>query len=163
MFSGLCFIDWSARILAGKLVRLFTAWVISRNEIKQEIPLGHRKTPARLQNVQKLQNVTSRLISNTTRKYIYNIPLSYHSISEWSWLFKITQGQIHIRLYIYMYGFQIMLNTNIGPKAGSLRDIRLRNLDDLDLNLSRSLKVKRSGAIGLPIYDLISVFSDTRE
>ncbi len=33
---------------------------------------------------------------STTRKYIYNIPLCYHSISDWPWLwpFMATQGQI---------------------------------------------------------------------
>ncbi len=30
----------------------------------------------------KLLNVISSLISNTTREYIYNIPPFYHSISE---------------------------------------------------------------------------------
>ncbi len=35
----------------------------------------------------------------------------------------------------------------------------LRDLSDVDFNLSRSLKVKCDGAIGLPICDLLLVFN----
>ena len=45
-----------------------------------------------------------------------------------------------IRLPIY--GFLLMLNSNIGPNKALLRDVRLRNLGDLECDLSRSLKVK---------------------
>ncbi len=48
-----------------------------------------------------------------------------------------------------------MLNSNIGPNSAALRDIRLQNIDDLDFDLSRSLKVKCDGAIGLPIYGFL--------
>ena len=42
-----------------------------------------------------------------------------------------------------------------------MRDIRLQNTDDLEFDLSRSLKVKSNGAAGLPIYDFLLV-SDSR-
>ena len=48
-----------------------------------------------------------------------------------------------------------MVNGNIGPDLVPLRDIRLENLSDLDFDLSRSLKVKRHGVIGLTIYDFL--------
>ncbi len=41
---------------------------------------------------------------------------------------------------------------NIWSNSCPLRDIRLRNLSDLDVHLSRSFKVKCNGHIGLPIY-----------
>ncbi len=37
----------------------------------------------------------------------------------------------------------------------TLRHIRLQNLGDLEFDLSRSLKVKSNGAVGLPIYDFL--------
>ena len=36
-----------------------------------------------------------------------------------------------------------------------LRLISLRNLGDLDFDLSKSLKVKFNGAVGLPMHDLL--------
>ncbi len=56
-----------------------------------------------------------------------------------------------------IYGFLLMFNSNIGPNQAPLRDIRLQNLCDLDFDLSRSLKVKSSGAFRLAIYDFILV------
>ena len=38
-----------------------------------------------------------------------------------------------------------------------LRDIKLQNLGDLEFDLSRSLKVKSNGAVGLPIYEFLLV------
>ena len=48
-----------------------------------------------------------------------------------------------------------MLNSNIGPNWVPLRDIRLRNLCDLDFDLSMSFKVKNDGAIGVAIYGFL--------
>ncbi len=48
-----------------------------------------------------------------------------------------------------------MFNSNIGPNLAPLRDISLQNLGDLDFDLSRSLKVRSNGAVGLPIYDFL--------
>ncbi len=49
-----------------------------------------------------------------------------------------------------------MINSNIGPNWAPLRNIRLGNVSDfdidLDFDLSRSLKVKFETVIGLPIY-----------
>ncbi len=50
-----------------------------------------------------------------------------------------------------------MFNSNIGPSYFSLQDTRLQNLGDLEFDLSRSLKVKSNGAIGLSIYDFLLV------
>ncbi len=54
-----------------------------------------------------------------------------------------------------IYGFLLMLNSNIGPNYAPLRDIRLLNLGELDFDLSRSLKVKCDSAIGLPLYGFL--------
>ncbi len=49
-----------------------------------------------------------------------------------------------------------MINSNIlGPNQSPLQDIRLRNLSDLDFDLSRSLKVKSNGAVGLSMYEIL--------
>ena len=40
-----------------------------------------------------------------------------------------------------------------------MRDTSLENLGDLDFDLSRSLKVKSNGAIGLPIYGFLLMFN----
>ncbi len=40
-----------------------------------------------------------------------------------------------------MYGFPLMVNSNIVPNLVPIRDIRLQNLGDLEFDLSRSLKV----------------------
>ncbi len=76
---------------------------------QQERTLGQWKTPP----ANKLHNVTSRFMSNTTRKYIFT---KYHS--------SIT-----------------------------------KNLNDLDFDLSRPLKVKSIGAIRLPIYGFLLMFN----
>ena len=56
-----------------------------------------------------------------------------------------------------------MVNSNIWPKLAALRDIRLQNLGDIDFDLSRSLKVKCDGVIGLVIYaSLLMVNSNIR-
>ena len=50
-----------------------------------------------------------------------------------------------------IYGFQLMINSKIGPNSAPLRDIKLKSRD-IDFDLSRSLKVKSNGAVGLSIY-----------
>ncbi len=50
-----------------------------------------------------------------------------------------------------------MINSNIGPNLAPLREIRLWNPSNLGFDLSRSLKVKSNGAVGLYIYDFVSV------
>ena len=54
-----------------------------------------------------------------------------------------------------------MVNINIGPIEAPSRDIRPWNLDDLEFNLSRSLKVKSNGTIGLPMYDFLPMSNST--
>ena len=51
------------------------------------------------------------------------------------------------------YGLLLMLYSDNWSNSASLRDIRLQNLSDPEFDLSRSLKVKSNGAVGLPIYD----------
>ncbi len=48
-----------------------------------------------------------------------------------------------------------MINSNIGPNSAPFQDIRLLNLDDLDFDFPRSLKVKSNGTVVLPIYDFL--------
>ncbi len=49
-----------------------------------------------------------------------------------------------------------MFNGNIRPML--LYKICLRNLGDLEIDLCRSHKAKSDGAVGLLIYDFLSVF-----
>ncbi len=56
-----------------------------------------------------------------------------------------------------------MFNSNIGLIWAPFRDIMLQNLDDLDFNLPRSLKVKFGSAIGLTIYDFLLMFNSNIE
>ncbi len=48
-----------------------------------------------------------------------------------------------------------MFNINIGPNRDLLRHICFHNLGDLEFDLSRSLKIKCDGAIGLPTYGFL--------
>ncbi len=43
----------------------------------------------------------------------------------------------------------------MGPNSTPLRDIRLWNLGDLDIDLSMSIKDKSDGVIGLAIYGFL--------
>ncbi len=56
-----------------------------------------------------------------------------------------------------IYGVLLLDNSSVCPNSAALRNIRLRNLNNLDCNLSRSLTVKRDGAIGLPCMIPIDV------
>ncbi len=49
-----------------------------------------------------------------------------------------------------------MLN-NIWPNAARLQDTKVRNQNDLDFELSRSLKGKGDGAIGLSTYGFLLI------
>ncbi len=62
----------------------------------------------------------------------------------------------------YVYGFLLRFTSNVCPILGLLRHISLQSLSDLDFDLTRSLKVKWDGAVGLPIcaYFLL-VFNST--
>ncbi len=68
----------------------------------------------------------------------------------------------HVTLQLdspYMF-FLVMINSNIRPNYAPLRDIRLRNLSDLDFDLSRSnFKVESDDVIGLPIYSFLLMFN----
>ncbi len=52
-----------------------------------------------------------------------------------------------------------MFNSNIWPNSGPLQDIRLRNVSDLEFDLSRSLKVKCDDFIGLAIHGFLLTYT----
>ena len=52
-----------------------------------------------------------------------------------------------------------MFNGNIWRNSAYLRDVMLRNLSDLDFDLSRSLNVKCDSFIGLPIHGFPLLFN----
>ena len=56
-----------------------------------------------------------------------------------------------------MYMDSLMFNSNIWLNSAHLQDIKLQNLNDLDFDLSMSLKVKCNGAIGLAhmVYSIL--------
>ncbi len=58
-----------------------------------------------------------------------------------------------------IYAFLLMFNRNIWPNSAPLQDVMLRNLSDLDFDLSRSLKVECDGIIGF--LDSSSFSSDS--
>ncbi len=70
-------------------------------------------------------------------------------LCPWLWPFKVTQGQVWWCQWTPHICFLLIVNSNMWPNLAALRDTRLWNLGDLDL--SRSLKVKCDGVIGLPI------------
>ena len=69
---------------------------------------------------------------------------------------------------LLIYGFLLMVNSNLWPNSAPLRDTRLWSVGDLDFDLkladldfylSRSLKVKCEGVIGLPICGFLLMFN----
>ncbi len=66
-----------------------------------------------------------------------------------SWSFKVKSDGV---IGLAIYGFLLMVNSNIWSNSAPLRDIRLFNVVDLDFDLSRSLKLKSDDVIGLPIH-----------
>ena len=54
-----------------------------------------------------------------------------------------------------IYGILLLIfNSNLWPNSARLQDVRLRNLRDLEFDLSRSLKVKCGSVIELYAYML---------
>ncbi len=51
---------------------------------------------------------------------------------------------------VAIYGFLLMINSNIESNSTPLGVISFRNLSDLDFDISRSLRVKCDSVIGLP-------------
>ncbi len=51
-----------------------------------------------------------------------------------------------------------MFNANIWSNSAPLQDTKLRNLSDIHYDLSRSLKVKCDGVIGLSIYGFLFIY-----
>ncbi len=54
-----------------------------------------------------------------------------------------------------------MFNSNIWPNSAPLQDIKLRNLSNLDFDLSKPLKVECNGVIGFPIYCFLFIYIAT--
>ena len=52
-----------------------------------------------------------------------------------------------------------MVNSNIWRNIVPLRDTAPQNVSDLEFDLSKSIKAKCDGGIGLPIYDFWVVFN----
>ncbi len=65
---------------------------------------------------------------------------------------KVKSGDV---IGLAIYGFLLMVDSNIGSDVAPLRDMMLSNLSDLDFDLSRSLKVKSGQVIGLPMYGFL--------
>ena len=61
---------------------------------------------------------------------------------EWPWHcpFKVTEVKCNHTNGLTIYAFQLMFNSNIWSNSAPLKDMRLRNLSDLDIELSRSLR-----------------------
>ena len=57
----------------------------------------------------------------------------------------------HSAMTPHIYAYLLMFNSNIWLNAAPLRNIRLRNLSDIEFDLSRSLKVIRDDVIGVAI------------
>ncbi len=49
--------------------------------------------------------------------------------------------------------------TETSPNAASLRNVKLRNLSNIDLDVSKLRKVKSDGTVGLTHYDFLLVFN----
>ncbi len=58
-----------------------------------------------------------------------------------------------------IYGFLLIFNSNISPNYAPLRDIKFQILDDLDFDLSTSLKIKCDSTVELPIYGFLIIFN----
>ncbi len=52
-----------------------------------------------------------------------------------------------------------MFNSNKWPSSAPLQDRRLRNMSDLEFDLSRSLKVKCDDVIGLAIHGFLLTYT----
>ncbi len=52
-----------------------------------------------------------------------------------------------------------MMNSNIWPNSAPLSDISFQNLSDLDIDHSRSLKVKRDSVIAPHVYAFLLMFN----
>ncbi len=53
-----------------------------------------------------------------------------------------------------LYDFLVQFESNIWPNAVRLRAAMLHNINDLEIDLSGSLKVKSYGTFGVPICDM---------
>ncbi len=143
---------------------LYEIWQEVRERIAMPIQIQTRKTTGTAANpaANKLHNVTSALISNTSRKYIFteywSSIIQYLNDLDFD-LSRSLQVKSIVAIRLPTYGFLLMFNCNIVSKWAPFQDIRVLNLGDLDPALLRSLKVKSDDAIELPIYGSLLVFN----
>ncbi len=113
--------------------------VHTHNNLMLKRLMGQRKNPPPTNYI--LHNVTSRLMSNTTSKYIFTEYWSsiIQYLNDLSRSLKVNSiGAIKLPLY----GFLFMFNCNIVSNWAPFQHIRVWNLDDVGFDLSGSLKVK---------------------
>ncbi len=60
---------------------------------------------------------------------------------------------IHIVTMDFLHHFSLVCNSKVFQNSAHLRDISLKSLSDLELDLSRSFKVKSNSAVELSMYD----------
>ncbi len=68
------------------------------------------------------------------------------------------KNKCHAAIGLSVCPFPSMNNSNILSNSAPLRDVTLRNLSDLELDLSMSLKVICDNVIGLSIYAFLLMF-----
>ncbi len=107
-------------------------------------------------NVTHLVTIT-KPFTNVTKTF----PVSWVNLGDFD-LSRSLKVKRVTAIGLPIYDFLSMFNSNIGLKQALLRDIRLRNLSDLEFDFSRSLKVKYSPAIGLPANGFPLTYSDRK-
>ncbi len=70
----------------------------------------------------------------------------------WQWRFEFMKVKFNCTNGLPIHTFLLIFNSNIWPYSVPLRDIMLRNLRDLDSDLSRSLRSNVICTNGLPTY-----------
>ena len=75
-------------------------------------------------------------------------------------------GYARLGLYVWLacislpiYGSLLVFNSNIRLNSAPLRDISLRNLSDIGIDLSSSLRSKCNGINELPVYAFLLMFN----
>ncbi len=101
----------------------------------------------------RLKQLKSRVHSHTVLHHAYILDHFQYLNFDLSRLLKLKcVGGIGFPIYDFLWVF----NSNIGPNSAPLGDISLWNLSSLDIDLSRSLKVK-CDVIGVSIYGFLYI------
>ena len=75
------------------------------------------------------------------------------------WPLPVTLRQSQLRHLKSIYDFLFNINSNHGPICKRFQVTALRNMRDLDFDLSRSFQVKANAAIWESIYDFLFNFN----